>query len=173
MIQLFIHMEQKFMSTWNKVHVKIEQWCTHNMYLKLSCWHVHEYDIMCTWYSSCEPGTKIMFWLSNHVIWYMIYKSVCQPGTKFLSRLSNHVDMICIWDYHVNIYMNMISCVHDIKFVTLWHVHKNYTCHVNVFTDFILYIYMIFYHQAPLRSLFRFVKFMKTKFQRTPRLCRV
>ena len=149
----------------NNVHI-ICIWNYHvDMYMNMiSCVH----DIV---HVNLEPRSCSDCQIMYYDKWYK--KSVCQPGTKFLSRLSNHVDMICIWDYHVNIYMNMISCLHDIKFVTLWHVHKNYTCHVNVFTNFILYIYMLFYHQGPLRSLFRFVKFMKTKFQRTPRLCRV
>ena len=90
MIQLFIHMEQKFMLTWNQVHVKIVKSCTHDMYLKLSC----------------QQDTNMISCVHD------IKKSLCQPGTKFMSRLSNHVTMIFFFNYHVNMYMNMISCVH-------------------------------------------------------------
>ena len=46
-------------------------------------------------------------------------KSSCQPGSKFMLRLNNDVHIICIWNYHVDMYMNMISCVHDIVHVNL------------------------------------------------------
>ena len=78
------------MLTWNQVHVKIVESCTHDMYLKLSC----------------QQDTNIISCVHD------IKKSLCQPGTKFMSRLSNHVTMIFVWNYHVNMYMNMISCVH-------------------------------------------------------------
>jgi hypothetical protein len=44
------------MSTWNQVHVKIVKSCIHDICLKLSCQHVHEYDIMCV-----ETPTAAMY----------------------------------------------------------------------------------------------------------------
>ena len=75
MIQLFVDMEETFMSTWNQVHVKIVKSCTHDIYLKLSCVHVHDPVNMV----SCTHDIK---------------KRLCQPGTKFMLILSDHVHMI-------------------------------------------------------------------------------
>ena len=130
------------MSTWNKSHVKNDEWCTQNMYLKLSCWHEHEYDIMCTWYSSCEPGTKIMFWLSNHVIWYMIYKKCMSTWNQvfvkivkscrhdmYLRLSCQHLheyDSMCIW------YKICDSVKRSQKlYMSCERVHKFYTLHLH------------------------------------------